>query len=165
MKATVALRDHFGNAPLLWRTIRGTFDFTGRSRRTEVAYWYIAFAVLNAAIQLAVGDSLSQPQQFAVTAGLGLLFLVPLFALFARRVHDHSRSGWWVLALFGLVEVGIYDKATEAPLDQYGSAFRHTLSWPLTVIELLLALAVLALLGGTETIGPNRYGPDPREGT
>jgi uncharacterized membrane protein YhaH (DUF805 family) len=164
MKATVVLRERLENALLLLRTIRGAFDFTGRSRRTEVAWWYIAFIVVDSAIHLTAGHHLQDRPRFAVTAGLELLFLLPLFALFVRRVHDHSRSGWWVLTLIGLVAIGTYDKATAVPLDPSGSAFRHTLPWPLVLIELLLAFVVLALLAGPETIGPNRYGPDPREG-
>ena len=36
---------------------------------------------------------------------------------------------------------------------------------PLTWLGILIGLAILALLIAPETIGPNRYGPDPREGT
>lgn len=55
----MAFRDHFENAPLLLRTIRGTFDVTGRARRTELGWWYLASLVVSGLIDAVAGRLLS----------------------------------------------------------------------------------------------------------
>ena len=87
----------------LKRTILGTFDFRGRSTRTEVFIYAIisqiaanlsAFVVL--ALLLPDGDFDDRQQ---IQDGMVLLWNLPAFALLARRLHDQDRSGWWSLVL------------------------------------------------------------------
>jgi uncharacterized membrane protein YhaH (DUF805 family) len=68
--------------------------FSGRARRTE--YWMfllfyvlIAFAIAIVEAVIHLGGILS------VLFGLGML--VPSLAVTVRRLHDTSRSGWWIL--------------------------------------------------------------------
>lgn len=56
-----------------------------------------------------------------------ILFVLPLFPLYAKRWHDRDKSGWWTLIwlvpIFGniwiLIELGFL-KGTEGP-NQYGN--------------------------------------------
>jgi uncharacterized membrane protein YhaH (DUF805 family) len=70
--------------------------FTGRAHRTE--YWMFVLVYFVIAIVLGVVDSI-------VTGGLlgglfALALLVPSIAVAVRRLHDTSRSGWWLLIGF-----------------------------------------------------------------
>jgi len=64
----------------------------------------------------------------AVLMGIiGLIFLYPALALYAKRWHDRGKSGWWTLiglvpiigGLWILVELGFL-RGTEGP-NQYGN--------------------------------------------
>lgn len=78
--------------------------FSGRAQRAE--YWYFILFNLLVMIGLAIVDSTTG--SFSGDMGMGLLsglyylgVLVPSVAVTVRRLHDTSRSGWWLL--IGLV--------------------------------------------------------------
>ena len=147
------------NARLLLRTITGVTDFSGRSRRTEVIYYWIASALAGVIIDFPVGSLLPVAEARLFSNGLQLLFLIPMFALFVRRVHDQDRSGWWGLLLPIFVALSI-----PRVLAAYGSpqaVVSHQMTpLVLTAISIQIAIVVLFLLPGSD--GPNRFGPDPR---
>jgi uncharacterized membrane protein YhaH (DUF805 family) len=73
--------------------------FTGRARRSE--YWYFALFGLIVSIVLSL---LQQATNTAwITTIVGLALFLPSLAVAVRRLHDTSRSGWWVL--IGLIPV------------------------------------------------------------
>jgi uncharacterized membrane protein YhaH (DUF805 family) len=82
-------------------------DFSGRGRRPE--YWY--FALFNLLVGIAAGildailgtdfDSRSGSGLISLLATLALL--LPSLAAGVRRLHDTSRSGWWIL--IGLIPI------------------------------------------------------------
>ena len=131
-------------------------DFNGRSRRME--YWMFAvfnlivFAVLGGITFAGMGnlDALMAPGSTAapefgpmVYLGGGLLGLyvlatiVPNIAVVVRRLHDRDMSGWWYL---GVIVAGMI---------------------PLVGILANIGFLVLMFLPGT--VGPNRFGPDPKD--
>ena len=78
--------------------------FSGRARREE--YWYFVLLNILIAIMLDLIDALTG--SFSRRAGMGLLsgiyalaVLIPGISIAVRRLHDISRSGWWLL--FGLI--------------------------------------------------------------
>ncbi len=81
--------------------------FEGRSRRKE--YWFFFLFNIIISIVLSIVDGITGT--FSAKAGLGLLsgiyslaVLIPSLAVSVRRLHDISRSGWWLLiALIPLV--------------------------------------------------------------
>ncbi len=75
-------------------------DFTGRAQRAE--YWFFALFYLLFFLALSLIDG--AVGLFNSTYGLGLLgglfalaMTLPSIAVTARRLHDTSRSGWWLL--------------------------------------------------------------------
>lgn len=93
------------------------------------------------------------------------LFVIPLFALFVRRLHDQDRSGWWAMLLAAFVALHLYDLTTNMSVDHDYVVWKDALPAPLTWLGIFIGLAIFALLVAPETIGANRYGPDPREET
>ena len=72
--------------------------FSGRARRSEY-WWYILFYLI-VAIVASVIDSIlgTDSGGTGLVSGLvGLALLLPTLAVSVRRLHDISRSGWWVL--------------------------------------------------------------------
>jgi uncharacterized membrane protein YhaH (DUF805 family) len=71
--------------------------FEGRASRTE--YWM--FSLFNLLIAIALGFLESIIGTGGAIYGLyALLILIPSIAVTVRRLHDTSRSGWWLLIAF-----------------------------------------------------------------
>lgn len=148
---------------LVMRAITGIVTFRGRSRRSEFFYYWIA-AMLVGTILQHFPYNLSWRTGWIVNQASQLLLLLPIFALFARRLHDANLSGWWTLLLPPTMAFGVYSSAR--------FAFRDALNGASTLPDLplwaslfqiggvLFFLAVILVIPGTE--GPNRFGPDPR---
>lgn len=88
-----------GNFVDVWKN---SFNYSGRARRKE--YWM--FSLINFLIYIVlsvIGGMISSPDS---PLGMGLILVYGLAAIFpsiavaVRRLHDTSRSGWWVLITF-----------------------------------------------------------------
>lgn len=151
-------------------------EFSGRSRRME--YWmfvvlqflvnmalYVVSLVLigGSAMMMASGGGAGAAASGAALGGgvvimlilyavvtLGLI--IPGIAVSVRRLHDTDRSGWWILApLLGYLVVGVGAATHSSPIAVIGA-----------VAGAVLAIAVLVFLFLDGTVGPNRFGPDPK---
>ncbi|MWP47073.1 DUF805 domain-containing protein [Gilliamella sp. Pas-s27] len=72
-------------------------NFNGRARRKE--YWmFVLFSVILTTIAIFIDQMIGSP--FAITAILTLALLLPNLAVTVRRLHDISKSGWWILLQF-----------------------------------------------------------------
>ncbi|MFM2098180.1 MAG: hypothetical protein RIT06_808 [Chloroflexota bacterium] len=74
-------------------------QFSGRASRSE--YWWFALFTLIAQAAATIVDVSIGLDLFANL--LTLAFLIPSFALLARRLHDVGRSGWWWLLVFTII--------------------------------------------------------------
>ena len=75
-------------------------DFSGRSQRAE--YWYFVLFYVLIFLALSVVDGVAGVMYEEVGIGLlgglfALAMLIPSLAVTVRRLHDTSRSGWWIL--------------------------------------------------------------------
>lgn len=80
--------------------------FSGRAQRAE--YWYFLLFSTLIVIALSVIDgmtgSYNEDTGWGLLSGLySLAILLPSIAVGARRLHDTSRTGWWLL--IGLIPV------------------------------------------------------------
>ncbi len=80
--------------------------FSGRARRSEY-WWFILFTIL-VDIVASVLDSIfgtrSEDMYVGVIQSIASLALfLPTIAVAIRRLHDTSRSGWWIL--LGLIPI------------------------------------------------------------
>ena len=148
------------NARLLLRTIRGVADFSGRSRRTEVVYYWVACALLSVMLTFSVNSFASFKISIWFGTALQFLLLIPTYALFVRRLHDQNRTGWWGLLLPLSVLLSVPRVLAEVRGDFHAMiAQKFT---PIGIASGLMGLAVLVLCFLPATDGPNRYGADPR---
>ncbi|KQX18660.1 hypothetical protein ASD39_18820 [Sphingomonas sp. Root50] len=148
---------------LLGRTLAKSLDFSGRSRRTEVVYYWIATALLSTVFAFIISTLLPLVAALVINQILKLTFALPFFALLVRRLHDQDRPGWWALMLPAILSLDIlatirfilviYGAGSEADTDP--SPIELWIGLPLVFTAL-----VLTFLPGT--IGLNRFGPDPR---
>lgn len=73
------------------------FDFNGRARRA--AFWY--FVLVNIIISIILGVIQSMAHLGNILSGVySLAILLPSLGLYARRLHDIGKSGWWFLIAF-----------------------------------------------------------------
>jgi uncharacterized membrane protein YhaH (DUF805 family) len=85
------------------KVLKNYAGFSGRARRQE--YWF--FVLFNFIITLALIfvdvfiGTLNPQAGLGVLSGLySLAVFIPTFAVTVRRLHDTSRTGWWLLIGF-----------------------------------------------------------------
>lgn len=74
-------------------------NFTGRAKRSEF-WWFFLFQIIGLSTLGAIdarifGFGDLAPTPFSTT--FSLVMFVPMLAVYARRLHDKDRSGWWML--------------------------------------------------------------------
>jgi len=158
-------------AAVSWRrTIAGTLDFRGRSRRLEVIYWWIlalcfsVFWFLAASVLLPIGAVIW------ATRVTDLLLLLPCFALFVRRLHDQERPAWLasllpIATLLSVWRAHDFREATSGRSFETDSDHSVQIEFvfaPLGWAGIVLGVMILVLLFMPGTVGANRYGEDPR---
>lgn len=148
------------NAELLRRTVTHLGDFSGRSRRTEVIYYWIAAILIGVTVEFAVSMLVSFEASLVIGDALQLLIAIPTFALFVRRLHDQNRSGWWGLLLPLSILLAIPKFVTEFRGDPNALIAQKVSAASIASGIIGIAILILYLLPGTD--GPNDYGPDPR---
>src|ERR1041385_4943195 len=76
--------------------------FSGRARRKE--YWFFVLFNIVISIALAIVDTMlgtGKATGIGVLTGIyTLAIIIPGIGVAARRLHDTSRSGWWLLIGF-----------------------------------------------------------------
>jgi len=82
--------------------------FSGRARRSEYWWWYLFITlvgivgnIVDRIAGLNFGDTTARGGWISTVAGLALF--IPTLAVSIRRLHDTTRSGWWLL--IGLIPV------------------------------------------------------------
>lgn len=74
-------------------------DFSGRSQRAELWYFFLFNLIVSLAIGLLsfiIGDRISG----VLRALYSLAVFVPGLAVNFRRLHDIGKSGWWLMLFF-----------------------------------------------------------------
>ena len=74
-------------------------DFNGRARRSE--YWF--FFLFNVMVSIVANIIDAAVGTTAISLLAALALFLPSLAVAIRRLHDTSRSGWWVL--IGLIPI------------------------------------------------------------
>ena len=160
-EALLTYSDSVGdNARLIRKAIASSAVFGGRSRRSEVIYYWIASALVGVVLNFVIMTIVPLETSILIGNALHFVLSVPLFALFVRRLHDQNRSGWWglLLPLSLLLSIPVILTQLRGDVTEIIS-YKTT---PLGIAAQLCGLAVLVLCLWPGTGGANRYGPDPR---
>jgi uncharacterized membrane protein YhaH (DUF805 family) len=158
-------------SPIDWakRPIEKYADFTGRAPRAE--YWWYVLAVVVACIVVSIIESILGINKMVlgiygpITVLLLLATLVPSISVGVRRLHDTSRSGWWLLAFFipyvlalvlgGSALTGGAARADGASMASLG------LAGLLLALSGIMGIVLLIFYVLPGTPGDNRFGPNP----
>ena len=80
--------------------------FTGRARRSEY-WWFALFGLIVGIVANLIDTVLGTMSEDTNVGVLGtivsLALLLPTLAVAIRRLHDTSRTGWWIL--IGLIPI------------------------------------------------------------
>lgn len=164
-------------------------DFSGRSTRPE--FWPFIFLMFATNQLLAIGAvstifSFAQGQalnpeihqnialevetalkRLLVICLVGfLLFLVPLCGAVVRRLHDTNRSGFWALPTAVLLFLGfagfwfVFNEILSGGGHQIPPLFFAMFINNIVYLGTLVMLIVFCVQDGT--VGPNRFGEDPK---
>ena len=127
--------------------------FKGRASRSEF-WWFCLFTLL---IQIAVTivGKILPAMASIISAVLGLWLLLPTLGISTRRLHDRNFSGWWQALPLAAALPAIAGAVLEANLLLVLAGCAAGLA--------SLGLLIFYALKGTA--GPNRYGPDPLDGS
>lgn len=160
------------------------FDFKGRSRRKE--YWmYVLFVLIVYIVLMFVDSALglggsatgradltgtSVGAAGALSGGwltmiFALVTLIPSIAVSVRRLHDTDRTGWWILLPMGFYLAGmVLALAGVAQVASGGSSGMATAGVGLVLSGIAMITGILLLVWYCMpgTVGPNRFGEDPK---
>ena len=140
-------------------------NFRGRTSRSEF-WWFVLFmAAVSVAIFIIteVGIATSaDPQLWNTLAQVGTIMIIvwflatilPVSAIWFRRLHDSNKSGWWY-SLTAASGIGGFVLFALSAL-QNETLFRAGMAFGLASGIGGIVLLVFALL--PSTAGPNRYG-------
>ena len=136
----------------------------GRSTRSELIGYLFACLMITVPLSFVTGLALTHDAHMLTGNAVTVLLAVPLPALLVRRYHDSGRGGAWVwLAVLGFA-IWLARAVISTTLGMNArlgfDAWTWLIDWAVIVAN--LATVMLALLPGT--VGPNRFGTDPRAG-
>jgi len=86
-----------------WKVLRDYSVFEGRSRRSEFWVFNLTNALLIASLlfcAILIHDQQFYQFVYYFTSAFALVMLLPTLAVTTRRLHDTSRSSWWILLNF-----------------------------------------------------------------
>ena len=144
--------------------------FSGRARRSE--YWYWTLATILASIAIGIVEmivGLGSDGSGPLSSLLSLAIFLPGLAVTFRRLHDTGRSGWWVGGFYlAIIIFAIAAIAMAGGLMAVGSENETALAG-LGVVAIIFGLgvliysiALLVFLCTDSSVGPNKYGPNPK---
>jgi uncharacterized membrane protein YhaH (DUF805 family) len=86
-----------------WSAVKSVFGkyvtFKGRACRSEWWFFYLFFVIV-----MLIADVIDKAILGSDIGIVGLIWalatLLPMLSVMARRLHDLSRTGWWILLIF-----------------------------------------------------------------
>ena len=147
----------------------GYVKFSGRSTRAEYWWWCLFYTLVSTG-----ASTLDRDVVPVFSTMIGLAFLLPNLAVSVRRLHDINKSGlwllWWFLMLivpYIIMTIGLFlafAGVMDGNWDDTGSWGVLILGVALTLIaSLVIFIWWIIWFVKQGDLGPNKYGPDPRE--
>ena len=152
--------------PAIRLAFRNYFKFDGRSRRSE--YWW--FILLTHILSI-IGNIPIIGWIIGIIGGLAVI--IPGISITTRRLHDIGRSGWWQL-VYWVVTIVVWIVLISAFVAGFAvlENERHWFAGLLFLLSTAASIGAIALIAvwviwlvRKGDLGPNKYGPDPRQRT
>lgn len=152
----------FGQA--IQTCFRKYVTFRGRAPRSE--FWYFTLFSFLLGIGAGILDEMffrptTASQNGPISSILTLAMFLPSLAVSVRRLHDTNRSGFWLLAFYGAIIVGVAVFAISMFESLRTGAISPAYSIGLLAIVLGAMIWLLVWFCQRGTTGPNRFGADP----
>ncbi|MEF9952141.1 MAG: DUF805 domain-containing protein [Clostridium sp.] len=134
-----------------------TFDFSGRSRRSE--YWMsflfdIIFIVALVIVDMVLNLGTILPSIYSI-----VIFL-PNLSCTIRRIHDIGKSGFYYLLQVPFIILSKLEDFNIIPIDRNTDSPIYMLAF-FVFGALSLVIFVFTFINGE--VGDNKYGKDPKE--
>lgn len=92
-----AIEENYGFIDWVKKCFRNYANFNGRARRKEYWFFNLAYVIIYV-VAILLDSMLGSKGILPALVTLGLV--IPMIAVQIRRLHDISKSGWWVLISF-----------------------------------------------------------------
>lgn len=144
-------------------------NFTGRAPRSEYWRWILFSIIVGVVIGVVANiiDAITN-NQMPGTISIVLLFfavLLPSLSVTVRRLHDHDKSGWWLLALYIapviLRVIGSFAILLGGPRAQAVQTGLGLVGVLIGISWLALAIVMFVWFCTRGTNGANRFGQNP----
>jgi uncharacterized membrane protein YhaH (DUF805 family) len=134
--------------------------FSGRASRSEFWLSYLFYFLVGAAAR--VLDAALFPRGVRPFDGIVfIVFILPILAVTARRLHDVDRRGWWMLLPLPFMFVG----GVFAVVGLFSGATAGTIIGAASIVIGFAMMILLIVWYCTKgTAGSNRFGADPLAG-
>ena len=133
-------------------------NFQGRARRSEFWYSMLFFTILNIVYSL-IERSLLGGMSF-LTGAIRLPVIIASLSVTVRRLHDTSKSGYWVMApivSFVMIFLGLL-----AGLSQNANDVAETLVVLGVLFGICSSILLIIFFCIDSVPGTNQYGFDPK---
>jgi uncharacterized membrane protein YhaH (DUF805 family) len=137
------------------------FGYDGRIGRLHCFLGFLAFTAAIALLSSLAEDATVGTGDIGRYVALIFIIVIGIWmhsAVAIKRLHDRDKSAWWYL-VYGVAPFGLFIAAIA--LWTLRALEAATTLFVLSIIGLIWAIVELGFLRGT--VGPNRYGPDPRQ--
>ncbi|MEM8577307.1 MAG: DUF805 domain-containing protein [Pseudomonadota bacterium] len=128
-------------------------NFTGRARRSEYWWFFLAFVIV------AIITQLISVWLYLIVA---LALLAPGLAVGFRRLQDTGKPGWYILIPFGLSLIGLL---ITPDVDPTGTTVPNmgalALAGLFGLVQLVVAILFIWWLTRPSEEGSNTWGPPP----
>jgi len=153
--------------PIDWakRPLQKYADFSGRAPRAE--YWWFMLSMVIVFVVLTIVESIVGLNKMVLglygplTTLLWLAVLVPSLSVGVRRLHDTSRSGWWLLLIVPYAIGGVLMARSMSAAAATGTVPGFGAAGILMGIGFVCVIVLLVFYCLAGTPGDNRYGPNP----
>jgi len=126
--------------------------FTGRARRSEYWWWWLFSTICGFVLGMIP----------AIGGIAALVLFLPSLAVAVRRLHDVDRSGWWLLAFYGIPLIaGVLAFIAMSG----GNEIAGTVMYLVVFFGLAYIVSAIVLIVWTCTDGKpedNQYGASPK---
>jgi len=126
-------------------------NFSGRARRSEFWFFYLFIIIVNAVFGIL----------FAVTGGASAATTNP-DATMTDTSAGLAAGAMVVVAIWGLVGLALVLPSLAVMIRRLHDQDRSGFFWWLSVIPFVGGIIMLVLYAQPGTVGPNRFGPDPK---